>query len=187
MVSQLVYSLGKRVPVIPSTAWVAPGARVIGDVRLGHEVGDRTNIQDLTMIHLDKGCPCIIGKEVSVGHSCILHGCTIEDQVLIGMGATVLNRAVIGRGSVIGAGALVLEGMEVPPFSLVVGSPAKVKKTYAEEDRMAVQQQHAESYVQRAALFRSELQEVKPLSKKLSPLLLTAAVFIGMACLSKIK
>ena len=93
----LVYSLGKRRPMIPSSAWIAPGARVIGDVRLGQEVGvwfncvlrgddsyiqvgDRSNIQDLTMIHLDTGCPCIIGKEVTVGHSCILHGCTVEDE-----------------------------------------------------------------------------------------------------------
>ena len=94
----LVYSLGKRTPMIPSSAWIAPGARVSGDVRLGQEVGvwfncvlrgddssiqvgDRSNIQDLTMIHLDTGCPCIIGKEVTVGHSCILHGCTVEDEV----------------------------------------------------------------------------------------------------------
>ncbi len=100
MACHTAYSLGKLTPIIPQTAWIAPGARIIGDIRLGHEVGvwfncvlrgddsyiqvgDRTNIQDLTMIHLDKGCPCIIGREVSVGHSCILHGCTVEDEVAV--------------------------------------------------------------------------------------------------------
>ncbi|CAL1134799.1 unnamed protein product [Cladocopium goreaui] len=137
------------------------------------------------MIHLDTGCPCIIGKEVTVGHSCILHGCTVEDEVLIGMGATILNRAVIGRGSVVGAGALVLEGMEVPPFSLVVGSPAKVKKTYDEEERRVAQRQHAASYAKKAALFRSELREAQDYGKYM--LMLTAVVFIGMAGLSKLR
>eukprot|EP00913_Durusdinium_trenchii_P000480 g440.t1 len=166
--------LGSWRPRVPRSTWLAPGAQVVGDVRLGEEVGvwfncvlrgddsfievgDRTNIQDLTMVHLDTGCPCIIGREVTVGHACILHGCTVEDEVLIGMGATILNRAVIGRGSVVGARALVLEGMQVPPFSLVVGSPAKVKKTYKEEDRISAQRQHADSYVRKATHFRSAL------------------------------
>ncbi|CAE7617527.1 unnamed protein product [Symbiodinium sp. CCMP2456] len=77
------------------------------------------------MVHLDEGLPCTIGRNVSIGHACVLHGCTVEDEVLVGMGAIILNKAVIGRGSVVGAGALVLEGMQVPPFSLVVGSPAQ--------------------------------------------------------------
>ncbi|CAE7237862.1 unnamed protein product [Symbiodinium sp. KB8] len=137
-----VYALGAALPRLSQGAWVAPGAQVVGDVRLGKdvgvwfnsvlrgddshiEVGDGTNIQDLTMVHLDEGLPCTIGRNVTIGHACVLHGCSIEDEVLVGMGAIILNKAVIGRGSVVGAGALVLEGMQVPPFSLVVGSPAK--------------------------------------------------------------
>ena len=82
------------------------------------------------MVHLDEGLPCTIGRNVTIGHACVLHGCSIEDEVLVGMGAIILNKAVIGRGSVVGAGALVLEGMQVPPFSLVVGSPAKAPGSF---------------------------------------------------------
>jgi carbonic anhydrase/acetyltransferase-like protein (isoleucine patch superfamily) len=129
--------------MIDPSAFIAPGAIVLGDVHLGVEssvwynavlrgdtdritVGDRTNIQDLTMIHADPGVPCTVGSRVTVGHRVILHGCTIEDDCLIGMGAIILNRVRVGRGSIIGAGAVLLEGMEVPPGSLVVGLPAKV-------------------------------------------------------------
>jgi carbonic anhydrase/acetyltransferase-like protein (isoleucine patch superfamily) len=129
--------------MIDPSAFIAPGAIVLGDVHLGAEssvwynavlrgdtdritIGDRTNIQDLTMIHADPGVPCTVGSRVTVGHRVILHGCTIEDDCLIGMGAIILNRVRVGRGSIIGAGALLLEGMEVPPGSLVVGLPAKV-------------------------------------------------------------
>ncbi|CAE6956856.1 unnamed protein product [Symbiodinium natans] len=169
-----ISSLGSLTPRVSGSAWVAPGAQVVGDVRLGQdvgvwfncvlrgddshiEVGDGTNIQDLTMVHLDEGLPCIIGRKVSVGHACVLHGCTVEDEVLVGMGAIILNKAVIGRGSVVGAGALVLEGMKVPPFSLVVGSPAQVKKTYSETERLQAQHRHAEKYAKKAARFRQEM------------------------------
>jgi carbonic anhydrase/acetyltransferase-like protein (isoleucine patch superfamily) len=129
--------------MIDPSAFIAPGAVILGDVHLGVEssvwynavlrgdtdritIGSQTNIQDLTMIHADPGVPCTVGDRVTVGHRVILHGCTIEDDCLIGMGAIILNKARIGRGSIVGAGALVLEGMEVPPGSLVVGLPAKV-------------------------------------------------------------
>jgi carbonic anhydrase/acetyltransferase-like protein (isoleucine patch superfamily) len=129
--------------MIDPSAFIAPGAIVLGDVHLGVEssvwynavlrgdtdritIGDRTNIQDLTMIHADPGVPCTVGSRVTVGHRVILHGCTIEDDCLIGMGAIILNRVRVGRGSIVGAGAVLLEGMEVPPGSLVVGLPAKV-------------------------------------------------------------
>ena len=129
--------------MIDPTAFIAPGAMVLGDVHLGQEssvwhnavlrgdtdritIGDQTNIQDLTMIHADEGVPCSVGSRVTVGHRVILHGCTIEDDCLIGMGAIVLNGVRVGRGSVVGAGAVLLEGMDVPPGSLVVGLPAKV-------------------------------------------------------------
>jgi carbonic anhydrase/acetyltransferase-like protein (isoleucine patch superfamily) len=124
-------------------AWVAPSADVMGDVTLGEDasvwyqcvlrgdiapivVGPRSNLQDLTMVHVDEGLPCTIGADVGVGHRCILHGCTIEDGCLIGMGSVILNNVHIGSGSVIGAGAVVMEGMRIPPGSLVFGVPAKV-------------------------------------------------------------
>ena len=116
---------------------------MLGDVRLGPEssvwyqcvlradmepitVGARSNIQDLTMIHVDEGVPCTIGAGVGVGHRAILHGCTVEDGCLIGMGSILLNHVRVGTGSVIGAGAVVTEGMQIPPDSLVLGVPARV-------------------------------------------------------------
>ena len=89
-------------------------------------IGAETNIQDLTMVHADPGIPCTVGNRVTVGHRAILHGCTIEDNCLIGMGAIVLNKVRVGRGSVIGAGAVLLEGTEVPAGSLVIGMPGRV-------------------------------------------------------------
>jgi carbonic anhydrase/acetyltransferase-like protein (isoleucine patch superfamily) len=129
--------------MIDRTAFIAPGAIVLGDVHLGAEasvwyncvlrgdtdritIGDQTNIQDLTMIHADPGIPCVVGNRVTVGHRVILHGCTIEDDCLIGMGAILLNGVHVGNGSVIGAGALLLEKMEVPSGSIVVGVPGRI-------------------------------------------------------------
>ena len=134
-----------RSPVVHPTAFIAPGADVLGDVRLDAEasvwyqcvlrgdmatiaVGARSNIQDLTMVHVDEGVPCTIGAGVGVGHRCILHGCTIENDCLIGMGSILLNSVHVGTGSVIGAGAVVPEGMRIPPGSLVMGVPAKVRR-----------------------------------------------------------
>ncbi|MGB5986712.1 MAG: gamma carbonic anhydrase family protein, partial [Desulfobacterales bacterium] len=124
--------------MIDPTAYIAPGAVVLGDVDLGAEasiwyncvvrgdmapirIGAQTNIQDLTMIHVDEGIPCTIGRRVTVGHRVILHGCTLEDECLIGMGAVVLNQVHLGSGSVVGAGAVLTEGLQVPPDSLVLG------------------------------------------------------------------
>ena len=129
--------------MIDPTAFIAQGAIVLGDVHLGKNasvwyntvirgdtapilIGEETNIQDLSMIHTDPGLPCLVGNRVTVGHRAILHGCTVEDDCLIGMGAVLLNNVRVGHGSVIGAGALLLEGTDVPPGSLVVGFPGKV-------------------------------------------------------------
>lgn len=142
-------------PEIAETAWVAPSADVRGDVTLGPHasvwyncvlrgdiapvrVGEDTNIQDLTMVHVDRGFPAIIGDRVGIGHRAIVHGCEIEDDSLVGMGAVVLSGARIGSGSVIGAGALVREGTEVPPASLVVGIPGEVIREVDEELRERV-------------------------------------------------
>lgn len=133
------------------TAWVAPGAFLRGDVTLGEKVsvwynavlradqekitvGKNSNIQDNAVLHGDHGNDVTVGENVTVGHGAILHGCTVEDNSLIGMGAVVLDHAVIGAGSIVGAGAVVSSGTIVPPRSLVVGIPAKVKKTLTDED-----------------------------------------------------
>ena len=130
-------------PTIHPTAFTAPTAVVIGDVTMGAEssvwyttvlrgdvapitVGSQSNIQDGTIVHVDEGFPCVIGKRVGVGHRAIIHGCTVEDDCLIGMGSILLNGAHIGTGSVVAAGAVVPEGMRVPPGSLVMGVPGRI-------------------------------------------------------------
>jgi carbonic anhydrase/acetyltransferase-like protein (isoleucine patch superfamily) len=130
-------------PKVDPTAFIAPGAVVMGDVTLGARasvwyhavlrgdmapivVGEATNLQDATVVHVDEGKPALIGARVGVGHRVILHGCTVEDECLIGMGAILLNDVHVGTGSVVAAGAIVPEGMRVPPGSLVMGVPARV-------------------------------------------------------------
>jgi carbonic anhydrase/acetyltransferase-like protein (isoleucine patch superfamily) len=142
--------------MIDPSAFIAPGAFVLGDVVLGKHVsvwyntvirgdtdritvGDESNIQDLSMLHADPGVPCVVGCRVTVGHRVILHGCTIEDECLIGMGAIVLNRACIGKGSVIGAGTVVTEKKIIPPGSLVVGIPGRVLRLVDDETRAHIE------------------------------------------------
>lgn len=137
--------LGEHVPEIDERAWVAPNAVVIGRVKLAAEVGvwynavlrgdaeaialgERTNIQDGCVLHADPGFPLTVGAGVTVGHNAILHGCTIGDDVLVGMGATVLNGAQVGAGTLIAANALIPEGAVIPPGSLVAGVPGKVRR-----------------------------------------------------------
>jgi carbonic anhydrase/acetyltransferase-like protein (isoleucine patch superfamily) len=148
-----IYRLGERMPKLPTDGsyWVAPGASVIGDVEIGEGVGvwfnatvrgdnepimigARTNIQDGAVLHSDYGAPLSIGVGCTIGHAAIIHGCTIGDNVLVGMGATILNRAVIGADSLIGANALVTEGKQFPPRSLIVGAPAKVVRELTDEE-----------------------------------------------------
>lgn len=139
-------------PEVAASAFVHPRASLCGLVTLSEHasvwagavlrgdndrivIGAASNIQDLTMIHADTGVPTIVGARVTVGHRAILHGCTIEDDVLIGMGAILLNRCHIGRGSIIGAGALVPEGVQVPPESLILGVPGRIARATTPEDR----------------------------------------------------
>jgi carbonic anhydrase/acetyltransferase-like protein (isoleucine patch superfamily) len=117
-------------------------------------VGARSNIQDLTMIHVDEGVPCTVGDDVGVGHRAILHGCTVEDFCLIGMGAILLNHVTVGTGSVVAAGALLPEGMQVPPGSLVMGVPAKVVRPVDEALRRRIQAT-VDHYVRLAGLHRA--------------------------------
>jgi carbonic anhydrase/acetyltransferase-like protein (isoleucine patch superfamily) len=159
-------------PRIAASAYVDPGAHVIGDVEIGERssvwpcvvlrgdiepirVGAETNIQDGTVIHTDRGFPTIIGDRVSVGHAAILHGCTVEEDSLIGMGARVLNGAKIGRGAVVAAGALVPEGMEVPPDTLVMGAPAKPRRPVSAEEKARFQKGVA-GYMERGQQSKEE-------------------------------
>ena len=147
----MLYAIKGTSPVCAPTAVVADSAHVIGDVRLGGEVSvwygavlrgncaairvdDGSNVQDNAVVHTDPGHPAHIGKNVTVGHGAILHGCTIEDGCLIGMGAIVMNGCVVGAGSLVGAGALVPQNKLIPPGSLVMGVPAKVVRPLTEEE-----------------------------------------------------
>jgi carbonic anhydrase/acetyltransferase-like protein (isoleucine patch superfamily) len=158
-------------PVIDPTAWVAPGALLLGDVTLGPAssvwyaavlrgdmapivIGAQSNLQDGTVVHVDADVPCTVGSRVGVGHRAILHGCTIEDDCLIGMGSIVLNGAVVGRGSVVAAGAVVKEGFIVPPGSLVVGTPARVVRPVDAALRERITQTW-EHYVEQAGRHRA--------------------------------
>ena len=143
-----IYAFEEHHPQLPEPGhfWIAPGAQVIGRVRLGRdvslwfgvvvrgdsgtiEIGDTTNVQDGAVLHSDPGFPLQVGAGCTVGHRAILHGCTVGDNTLVGMGATVLNGARIGNNCLIGANALVTEGKEFPDGSLIVGSPAKAVRT----------------------------------------------------------
>jgi carbonic anhydrase/acetyltransferase-like protein (isoleucine patch superfamily) len=154
-----------------ASIWIAPDAQVMGRVRLGRNcgvwfgavlrgdnepiaVGDDSNIQELTVIHTDPGFPVTVGRGCTIGHRAILHGCTIGDNSLVGMGAIILNGARIGRNSLVGAGALVTEGKEFPDNSLIVGSPAKVVREL-DQTAIAGLTRSAEGYVANARRFRN--------------------------------
>ena len=148
--SDLSPDVSIKSPQIHETAYVAEGAQVIGDVILKADssiwyntvcradinrivIGERTNIQDNSVIHLENDQGVLVENDVTVGHNAIIHGCSIADGALIGMGAIIMNGAVIGKGAVIGAGAVVKEDMVIPDFSLVVGVPGKIVKTLCPE------------------------------------------------------
>lgn len=158
-------------PRLHPTAFVAPGAIVIGDVTLGEEssvwfhttlradinrivIGPRSNIQDGSVIHLADDFGTTVGELVTVGHKAILHACTIGDEVLVGMGAIVLDGAEVGARSIIGAGALITGGKKIPPGSLVLGSPAKVVRTLTPEEQAGIKV-WAEKYVALSKAYRS--------------------------------
>ncbi|MFE3167734.1 gamma carbonic anhydrase family protein [Streptomyces sp. NPDC059224] len=151
----LIVGIGGREPKIEDDVFVAPTASVIGDVTLQAgasvwygavlrgdveriTVGAQANVQDNATLHADPGFAVRVGERVSIGHNAVVHGATVEDDCLIGMGATVLNGAVIGAGSLVAAQALVPQGMVVPPGSLVAGVPAKVKRSLSEEELQGV-------------------------------------------------
>ena len=173
-----LYTLDDHRPEVPAEGefWIAPDAHVIGKVVLGKDVGvwfgavlrgdnepitigDGTNIQEGTMIHTDMGFPATIGAGCTIGHHAILHGCTIGENSLVGMGATVLNGAHIGNNCLIGANALVTEGKHFPDNSLIVGSPARVIRTL-DEGAVAQLRKSAESYVANWKRFVSGLRKI---------------------------
>ncbi len=155
----MIYPYKEWAPQLGANSWIAPSADVVGNVTMGEEcsiwfgcvvrgdvhyitIGDRTNIQDLSMIHvthykkadMSDGNPTIIGSDVTIGHRVMMHGCTIEDACLIGMSATILDGAVIGKESIVGAGSLVTKNKVFPPRSLIMGTPAKVVRTLDDDE-----------------------------------------------------
>ncbi|GAB4016259.1 MAG: gamma carbonic anhydrase family protein [Bdellovibrio sp.] len=167
-----LYSYHQYEPQISEGAFIAPSADIIGRVNVGKnaslwygvvargdineiKIGDNTNIQDLSMIHVDFDLPCLIGYNVTVGHNAIIHACTIGDHCLIGMGAIILNGAVIGENSVVAAGSVVPPGKIYPPNSMIMGSPAKVARELTEEERKKYGQ-HFQSYIRAKDSFLTE-------------------------------
>ncbi|MCR9105164.1 MAG: gamma carbonic anhydrase family protein [Gammaproteobacteria bacterium] len=170
------YRLGeKKITFIGSTHYIAPSAAVIGDVTLHDnasiwfgcvlrgdaeriEVGPGSNIQDGTVMHADPGFPMIVGANVTIGHNAMLHGCTIGDGSLVGIGAVVLNGAKVGKGCLIGANALVTEGMEIPDGSMVLGMPARIRGQLSAEQQLALSM-NADHYMSNARYFAEHLEE----------------------------
>jgi carbonic anhydrase/acetyltransferase-like protein (isoleucine patch superfamily) len=160
----------KKGPIIHSSAWVVPGATVIGDVILEEEssvwygavlrgdinrivIGPRSNIQDNAVVHVDANYPTTMGELVTVGHTAIVHACTIDNEVLIGMGAVILDDVEVGARSIVGANALVTIGMKIPPGSLVLGSPAKIRRQLSLDEQKDIAR-WAWGYVETAKEYR---------------------------------
>ncbi|GGY76175.1 gamma carbonic anhydrase family protein [Pseudoduganella plicata] len=171
-----IYQLGEHVPEIDDSAFVADSATVIGKVTLHPNssvwfgatirgdneritIGTNSNVQEGTVMHTDIGHPLTIGADVTIGHQAMLHGCTVGDGALIGIQAVILNGAKIGRGCLVGAGALVTEGKEFPDNMLIIGSPAKAVRALTAEE-VARLKGSADSYVQRARLFKTQLKKI---------------------------
>ena len=173
-----IYALGDVAPVLPESGnyWVAPDAQVMGRIIL-HEnasvwfgavlrgdndpiiIGENSNVQDGAVLHTDIGCPLTLGANVTIGHQAMLHGCTVSDNSLIGIGATVLNGAKIGRNCLIGAHALVGEGKEIPDNSMVLGMPGKVVRELDEENEKMMLAS-ANIYVENWKRFNETLKEI---------------------------
>ena len=172
-----LYSLGDLLPQLGAGAWAAPSADLIGDVRLGTRasvwfgaviradntpiiVGEDSNIQDGSVCHSDAGFPLTIGARVTVGHQAILHGCTIEDDCLIGMAARILNGAVIESECIVGAGALVTEGKSFARGSLIVGTPARMVREITDAERQLLRAS-AVHYAEKAARYAEMLKRME--------------------------
>ena len=165
------YEIAGEAPLLAQDTFVAPTAALVGRASIATEasvwfgaviradgdtitIGPRSNVQDNAAMHADPGFPAVVGADVSIGHGAVVHGCTIGDRVLVGMGSIIMNGAVIGSDTIIAAGALVSEGVDIPPRSLVVGVPGKVRRelTDAEVEKVA---RNAAGYVDRARHYRA--------------------------------
>lgn len=171
----MIYSLGERHVEFRGDYYVAPSAAVIGSVVLGHNasvwfncvlrgdndlitVGDNSNVQDASVLHIDDGLPLTLGANVSIGHKVMLHGCSVGDNSLIGINAVILNHARIGKNCLVGASSLVTEGKQIPDGSLIMGSPARFVRSLSQAEIEGISQ-IADHYVQKSALYRSSLRE----------------------------
>ncbi len=171
-----LYQLGDVAPTIDDDAYVAPEATVIGRVQLKARssvwpgavirgdnepivVGEASNVQEGAVLHTDPGCPLNIGDRVTIGHQAMLHGCTVGEGSLIGIQAVVLNRAVIGKDCLVGAGAIVTEGKVFPDRSLILGAPAKAVRELTEDD-IAKMRLNAETYAVRQAMYKQQLKRI---------------------------
>lgn len=171
-----VYELDQISPSIPESAYVADSAQVMGNVRLGEHssiwfgviirgdtehihIGEGSNVQDASVLHADFGIPLTIGNYVTVGHKVMLHGCTIGDESLIGMGAIILNNAKIGKHCLVGAGSLVTEGKEFPDGSVIMGSPAKVVRSLGPE-HMQNMRMTAQHYIENALRYKASFHKI---------------------------
>lgn len=171
-----IYELDGQAPQVAESAWVADSAQVIGAVTLGPDasvwfgtvvrgdtehitIGAGSNIQDASVLHADHGMPLVVGERVTVGHQVMLHGCTIGDESLIGIGAVILNGAKIGKHCLVGAGALVTEGKEFPDGSMILGSPAKVVRQLTPEQVEGLRRS-AQHYIDNAQRFRNTLRKL---------------------------
>ncbi len=174
----MILNVEGHVPKIHSSAFIAPGAMIIGDVVIGEQsgiwfncvlrgdidrimIGARSNIQDGTVVHLDPGSPVVIGDDVTIGHAAIIHACTIGNGALIGMGAIVLSGAQIGSEAIVAAGTLVREGQQIPSKTVAMGVPAQVKRGATDEDIMRVREGSTE-YVRRGEIMRNVLAKTQP-------------------------
>jgi carbonic anhydrase/acetyltransferase-like protein (isoleucine patch superfamily) len=170
----MIRSYQGKTPTVPASCYVDVSAQLIGDVVLGEQasvwmnavlrgdvnsirVGARTNVQDCAVLHgMRYVYPVIVGEMVTIGHNATVHGCVLEDEVLVGIGATILNNARIGEGSIIAAGAVIPEQTVIPPNSLVAGVPGKVKKTLGDEDRKMILK-YAQNYLDYTAIYLAEM------------------------------
>ena len=171
-----IYELDGVAPEVAASAWVADSAEVMGNVQLAEDasiwfgavlrgdcesisIGEGSNIQDASVLHADLGKPLVVGRHVTVGHQVMLHGCTIGDESLIGIGAVVLNGAKIGKNCLVGAGALVTEGKEFPDGSMIIGSPAKAVRQLTPEQIEGLRRS-AQHYVDNARRFKTGLRKL---------------------------
>ena len=171
-----VYELDQISPTVPDSAYVADSAQVMGNVQLGEHssvwfgavvrgdtehihIGEGSNIQDGSVLHADFGVPLTIGKHVTVGHKVMLHGCTIGDETLIGIGAVILNNAKIGKNCLVGAGSLVTEGKAFPDGSVIMGSPAKVVRSLSSEQMQGLRVM-AQHYIDNAVRYKATFNKI---------------------------